>query len=303
MAYDPEYYKKKALEGSQSYLNEQLGIINSTASKQTEMVNNLYKGQIADVDSQYADEERRNAVQKYINEQEVKETMANMGLTDSGLNRTQQTAVQLSAANNAAKLQRQKQNMVDSLTREMTAALADIETKRLSSESTLRQSVYDSAVATAEKARQADLDYEAEIEKKRLEEETKRIKEQQEQESKKLIYTYQGDVTDNYGKVTGKKYLDSNGKVRTVGAGINPYTGDNNNKIYADEAKKIGFFSNGYQPKGLVSEGGKFKKATDENGNVLQTDVTGKLQTIWQAPNGKYFIWRGDLNQYEEVEW
>ncbi len=302
MAYSEDYYYKKQLEAYTPQMNTQLSALQSAADKQSETLKTIYDGQMAEVGSQYADIERQNAVQKYINERNVAESMANLGLTDSGLNRTQQTAVQLSAANNAAKIQRQKQSMVDSLTREMTASLSQIQTELISQQAAVRQSFDDAARSSAAKQRQADLDLEAEIAKKRLEEETERIKEQNKQQSSRLIYTYQGDVTDDYGEVTGKKYLDSNGKVRTVDIGINPYTGDNNNKIYAAEAKRIGFFSNGYQPKGLVSEGGKFKKATDKNGNVLQTNYTGKLQTIWLAPNGKYFVWRGDLNQYEEVE-
>ena len=33
----------------------------------------------------------------------------------------------------------------------------------------------------------------------------------------------------------------------------------------------------------------------------MSTSITGKEQTIWEA-NGKYWLWRGDKNRYEEVD-
>ena len=57
---------------------------------------NTYNRQIDETSKAYEDLYDENAVQRLINEQEIAENMANLGLTDSGLNRTQQTAVQLS---------------------------------------------------------------------------------------------------------------------------------------------------------------------------------------------------------------
>ena len=73
-------------------------------------------------------------MQKYINMQEVAENNANLGLTDSGLNRTQQTAVVVSASNNESKIRLQRQKAVDNLTNEMTAKLSEIENNRVNSE-------------------------------------------------------------------------------------------------------------------------------------------------------------------------
>ena len=301
MAYDYNYFLKAQEENSKKYLNDQLALINASAAKQDAAAKTLYEGKIADVDSQYADEERRIAVQKFINEQEVEETMANMGLTDSGLNRTQQTAIQLSANNNMAKLQRQKQNMVDSLMREMTAALSDIETSRLSSESTLRQSVNSSNISAAQSAYKSYLDQQEAIEKERIKAEKERLEKQQEEEAKKnIIYTYMGDVTGEDGSATGKKYLDSDGNVRTFGTGINPYTGINNTA--GASAKAYGTYSNGYQPKGIIEGNIDYGKLKDAG---ISTEMTGKKQQVRKTTSGntvKYWVWYGKENAYIEVK-
>lgn len=133
--------------------------------QQSDTVRSLYEGQIADSGQDYDDLERSNAVQKLINEREVAESMANMGLTNSGLNRTQQTAVQLSAANEAAKIKRERQAMVNSLTREMTSMLADIEMNRSNAAQSINQS-YDSMIdSAAQEQYQTNMDYKESIEK------------------------------------------------------------------------------------------------------------------------------------------
>ena len=64
----------------------------------------------------YEDQYQKNAVQKLINEQQIAEHNANLGLTDSGLNRTQQTAVQLSYANQKGDIDIARQSKLDELT-------------------------------------------------------------------------------------------------------------------------------------------------------------------------------------------
>ena len=90
-----------------------------------------------------------------------------------------------------------------------------------------------------------------------------------------------------------KVFRNSDGKTQSFGAGVNPYTGTIN-----PDAKGGNTFSNGYQPDNIG--GVKLKKAT-KNGAVIYTNETGKEQAVWTA-NGRYYLWRGDLNRYEEVE-
>ena len=82
-------------------------------------------------------------------------------------------------------------------------------------------------------------------------------------------------------------FRNSEGKTQAFAQGINPYTGTKH-----PDAKN-GTFSNGYQPNNIG--GTKLKNSG------MSTNITGKNQTIWEA-NGKYWLWRGDLNKYIEVD-
>lgn len=72
------------------------------------------------------------AVQREIDRRQIAETMANMGLTNSGLNATQQTAVQLSAGNKMAAADRQRQAAVDALTKSLQEYKFEAESTRTS---------------------------------------------------------------------------------------------------------------------------------------------------------------------------
>lgn len=97
------------------------------------------------------------------------------------------------------------------------------------------------------------------------------------------LWTATGTTDDNGNLI----FRNSEGKTQAFAPGINPYTGTKN----ADA--KHGTFSNGYQPNNIG--GTKLKNSG------MSTTITGKSQTIWQA-NGKYWLWRGDLNKYIEVD-
>ena len=64
-----------------------------------------------------------NAVREKVAQLNVEETLANMGLSDSGLNRTQQTALAATRARADAAVGLKKQQAVDTLLTEMTAAI------------------------------------------------------------------------------------------------------------------------------------------------------------------------------------
>lgn len=97
------------------------------------------------------------------------------------------------------------------------------------------------------------------------------------------LWTATGTYDDNGNPI----FRNSEGKTQAFAPGINPYTGTK----HADA--KNGTFSNGYQPNNIG--GTKLKNSG------MSTTITGKSQTIWEA-NGKYWLWRGDLNKYIEVD-
>ena len=164
-------YYKKALEATKAQQTADVNRINTMSEQQKKSVNDIYNAKIDETGSAYEDSYRENAVQKLINEREVAENMANLGLTDSGLNRTQQTAVQLSYANAKGKIDRQKQAAVDALAQSLAAELANIETTRLSSVADIERQYSQNAMTNATNARNADIDYNAklyEAEQKRI---------------------------------------------------------------------------------------------------------------------------------------
>ena len=94
-------------------------------------------------------------------------------------------------------------------------------------------------------------------------------------------------ATGTYDDSGNPIFRNSEGKTQAFGQGVNPYTGTKNKDC------KNGTFSNGYQPNNI--NGTKLKNSG------MSTNITGKNQTIWEA-NGKYWLWRGDLNKYIEVD-
>ena len=112
--------------------NKQINTINEIAAKNKQTITETHNAELKEIEKSYDDQHRINAVQKLINERQVAENMANLGHTDSGLNRTQQTAVQLSYANQNAKLNTQRQSAIDALDRQTAAYITDIDTKAAS---------------------------------------------------------------------------------------------------------------------------------------------------------------------------
>ena len=74
----------------------------------------------------------------------------------------------------------------------------------------------------------------------------------------------------------------------------------------AKNVGNYGYFSNGYQPKGIMIKGKPYKLKDSGKDIQLQTvDRYGKAntlpQTLWKA-NGKYYYWEGRENKYIEYK-
>ena len=121
-----EQYKKKYIAENQAAVNKQKETLTNTANAQIanfqESANASLdyiaeQGKTAETEA-YADYENivnTLNVQKLINERKLAESMGNAGSTDSGLNRTQRTAIQLSHSNAVSKEQITRQKTVDSI--------------------------------------------------------------------------------------------------------------------------------------------------------------------------------------------
>ncbi len=294
------YYKQYDDENLENK-NKQIAAVNETAAKNKQTITDNYNAQINEAETQYDDQYRINAVQKLINERQVAESMANAGLTNSGLNRTQQTAVQLSYANNKAQLDRQKQSAIDNLNREMNAYLTEVETSASSSIASIEDTYNQNRQSYVTAMQQADIEAETQRLKDEYDYKLKLIEKQQEAESKISQISYGSLASTSYGSNGNVIYTDTSGNSVTMRAGANPYTGEVNSDLLVDgvyDASRA--FSNGYQPKYYQ---GKELNAVSGAEYMPTWRTDGKTQKIFSTDGGKTcYVWSGPANKYEKVE-
>lgn len=323
-----EYLKNHAAE-KQSQINTSNQIYNS----QKQQVQDTYNTQIADAEESYEDLYRENEVQRLVNQRQLNESMANLGLTDSGLNRTQQTAVQLSYANQKGEISREKQKALDTLSSALASAITDIENNRAAAQASIEDTYARNADTYAQNMYSTDVQAETQRLQDQLNAANEKLRlqiQQQQQEydyglklaelslkqaeaarqSSYIIKTdgallsrnYTGTLQDNGVSVYEDPdkpgnwlYIDSNsGKRTSLNKKMNPYTGTINKDT------DNGTFSNGYQPNNI--DGKKLIAATDSAGKVLKANVNGNEQTLWllKEPYG-YYLWEGNKNDYRRL--
>ena len=163
-----ETYYKRNLAAMDENLKRDLADNETLHGNQAKVIKENYGLEIDTKNQAYDEDLRANEVQKFINMREVAENNANLGLTDSGLNRTQSTAVQLSASNNAAKIERDRNNMVRALEVEMNRYLTEIENSRISSAASIKKGYEDSAMSSAVDMYKADVDAAAKASEARI---------------------------------------------------------------------------------------------------------------------------------------
>ncbi len=303
-----EEYEK---ELKKSYAPQEAEAIAANEQKyatEKKLTTDTYNRQIDETSKAYEDLYDENAVNRLVNEREVAENMANLGLTDSGLNRTQQTAVQLSYANSKNKIDVTRQKAIDSLTASLADAITKLDIEQNDNAASIKsnyaalasegaQDMYNNAVKEETKRIQADYDYRLKMYEKQ---------QQAQKEASYIIKTdggvlrrdYTGSLKDNGVSVIYNgdttTYIDNNsGKKTTIASNINPYTGT----VNPDTAN--GVWDNGYQPDNIKKEKLKAAKRTD-NGNTATSIVNGRTQTIFQCSSG-YYLWHGATNQYERL--
>lgn len=107
--------------------------ISEIFDNQKEQTQKQADSDIKKLDSQYKGLYDEAALQQLVNERNLKQKQASLGLTDSGLTASQQTAIQVSRGNANAKISAQKQAAVDSITVQLEQYLAQIEQNRANS--------------------------------------------------------------------------------------------------------------------------------------------------------------------------
>ena len=288
-------YKKELEKLYAASQAEDIAASDKKYETEKKLTTDQYNRQINETENSYEDLYRENAVQKLINELEIAENMANLGLTDSGLNRTQQTAVQLSYANNKNKIDTTRQKAVDQLTYSLADAISKLDTAKTEAAAGIKsnyasaiasgaQEMYNNAVEQERKYREAQLQAQLEAQKQALEY----------QAQQKANTPYYKFLNTSYGD-SGKQYTfeTQDGKTRTFDEGINPYTGRKINGYTSKQLDKYGVW-NGYQPKGVVVNGKDYGKAT--LADSLAVNYQGHDKNVWMTKDtdGKtpiYWVW------------
>ena len=166
---------KEIEEASKAQKEADISASNQMYDTQKQTVSDAYGTQIQEAKSAYQNQIDENAVQKLINERQIAENMANLGLTDSGLNRTQQTATQLSYANNNTRINLARQKAVDALAQAMTAKMTELDAGKLAAEEGIRSNYAQNARSQAVDIRNNEVENETARQKAAYEAETKQM--------------------------------------------------------------------------------------------------------------------------------
>lgn len=314
LSFDDE--QKKQREKYKADIQADIDADGAVWDSQINSTQKYYDKQIDDKEAEYATDYQKNAVQKLINEKQIAERNANLGLTDSGLNRTQQTAAQLSYANQKGKIDLARQSALDNLTLAMTDAITTLQNQKAASArnitnqwnnyaDTQAQNIYNTKYNGYVDMYNAQAEADAAVQKAATEAAAAERR-AAENTTPQKIYWFRGvsDKNNNY-----LYYNTETGKTEEVPPYMNPYTSNDNRIAYSAEYKdkNIGFFelangTTGYQPRGLKNEGGRFTPAT-AGGQVIKYDLynNGKNNTVWESKTGKYFIWDDINNRYLDL--
>lgn len=159
---------------------EQLGQINAAIDREAGAATEGYQNRINGAADEFQSLYDRNALQEMISRRQVEESMANMGLTDSGLNRTQQTAIALQRGNADAATSKQQRDYVTKAQEAIDTIRASAASQKAQQAATTRKATddwYVNAMAGAEQSSaqsaaaqyQAEQEYAAQIEAAQIE--------------------------------------------------------------------------------------------------------------------------------------
>lgn len=303
-----EEYVKEAKKQTDPSRNRDINAIDSSSNAAINLANDTYNKSIEDTTSAFEDEYQKNAVQKLINEKQIAERNANLGLTDSGLNRTQQTAVQLGYANQKGNIDIAKRKALDNLSSNLAAYVTEINNERESNKLSVNQ-YYDqqnNTIATT----MYNSDVNAEGNKPKVAYGaggtstggyivssptgtlSRDYKGSLKDNGVSTVYSYNGD-----GSIKKVTYTDSNSGISvSFDGGINPYTGRMHDDLRAEDGSydPSKAFDNGYQPNNI----GGIRLVLEEKSGIKKHDV---WQNVFKCDN-KYYVWDGENNEYFEVE-
>lgn len=159
--------------------NQLIDQINAAIDTTTAAATKPYQAQIEQLPAAYQELYDANAVQELVGRRQVQEAMANMGLTDSGLNRTQQTALSVQRGNADAAARLEQQQKTQALQDQIAQLIASGEAQKQQQAASIRNNtanwyndaantVYNNAVQLGYNQYNTDVTREYEQEQARL---------------------------------------------------------------------------------------------------------------------------------------
>lgn len=127
---------------------EKIAASNKIYDDQYAATEKIYNQQIEDSDASYAKVYDRANVQRIVNERYAAEMAANMGLSNSGYNRTQQTQIMLSYNNAVLETDFQKAAAANTIRSQLASIKADVEAQKASSALSIQDAYDQQAVDT-----------------------------------------------------------------------------------------------------------------------------------------------------------
>lgn len=177
-----EQYSRRRQQDEQT-----LAALGDAIDRGAQTAGEQYRQRIDDAPTQLREQLDLNDLDERVQRRQLAESMANAGLTDSGLNRTQQTALSLQRGNADAASRRSSEEYVRAAQNAIDQILADAAQQKAQQEATARsttdtwyQNALDSLASSARSAASQDYNAEqqaaADIAKAKLAEETARYK-------------------------------------------------------------------------------------------------------------------------------
>jgi hypothetical protein len=160
-------YLEESRKKYKPQMDKDISTSNKLYDDQIGLVEDTYGEAIKDTEAGYETAYRKNEVQKIFNERAASRRNAELGLTDSGKNLTDQLVVQTTYSNNKANIDLQKQNAVDTLAAAMRAKTSEIGINKESAAANIESSYEKSAQENAAALYSADLENERETEKQK----------------------------------------------------------------------------------------------------------------------------------------
>lgn len=125
-----QYYYDLIKKQNQEQKDKDIADIKAQTEAQKQIITENTNAQIAETNQAYDNLQRKNELQRELNKRFFERKAAETGRTNTGFNLTQQTAAQLSAANQSAEYDRQNQKAVDTLALTMRSKITELETNQ-----------------------------------------------------------------------------------------------------------------------------------------------------------------------------